>query len=101
VRTNAFDHAGAEVLFNAFQGAGWDDLECLRLKLQAMGPVRDPPAVPSMYSPGVMVAAVPTTVPDPDAHDLDPKTQKPVSSLWNVTRSLRRSGVPGMRTGGR
>ena len=43
---------------------------------------------PSMYSPGVMVAAVPTTVTRSRCpRTLTRRTQKPVSSLWNVTRS--------------
>src|SRR6266478_958136 len=41
-----------------------------------------------MYSPGVIVAAVPTTVTRSRCpRTLTRKTQKPVSSLWNVTRS--------------
>src|SRR5262245_22589945 len=41
-----------------------------------------------MYSPGVMVAAVPTTVTRSRwPRTLTRRTQKPVSSLWNVTRS--------------
>src|SRR5262249_27861909 len=43
---------------------------------------------PSMYSPGVMVAAVPTTVTRSRwPRTLTRRTQKPVSSLWKVTRS--------------
>src|SRR6266446_6905144 len=41
-----------------------------------------------MYSPGVIVAAVPTTVTRSRCpRTLTRRTQKPVSSLWNVTRS--------------
>src|SRR5256885_15964214 len=42
----------------------------------------------STYSPGVIVAAVPTTVTRSRwPRTLTRSTQKPVSSLWNVTRS--------------
>src|SRR5882672_5700758 len=41
-----------------------------------------------MYSPGVIVAAVPTTVTRSRwPRTLTRRTQKPVSELWNVTRS--------------
>src|SRR5439155_12820092 len=43
---NAFDHARAEVLFNTFEGAGWDHTQRLGLELQAMRPVRHPSALP-------------------------------------------------------
>ena len=46
VRANAFDHPGAEILLDAFQGTGWDDAEGLRLKLQAMRPIVHPDALP-------------------------------------------------------
>src|SRR5207244_4028700 len=46
------------------------------------------PPCPSIYSPGVMVAAVPTTVTRSRCpRTLTRRTQKPVSSLWKVTRS--------------
>src|SRR5262249_24501009 len=46
------------------------------------------PPWPSMYSPGVIVAAVPTTVTRSRCpRTLTRRTQKPVSSLWKVTRS--------------
>ena len=45
VRTDAFDHPGTEVLFDAFQGTGWDDAEGLRLELQAMHPIVHPDAL--------------------------------------------------------
>jgi hypothetical protein len=44
VWADAFDHAGAQILFDAFEGAGWDDAQVLCLELQAMGPIVDPPA---------------------------------------------------------
>jgi hypothetical protein len=44
VRTDALDHAGAEVFFDAFQGGGWHDLQLRRLELQAMGAIIDPDA---------------------------------------------------------
>ena len=46
VRADAFDHPGAEILFDAFEGTGWDDAERLRLELQAMRPIVHPDALP-------------------------------------------------------
>src|SRR5262249_53902182 len=46
VGPDAFDHPGAEIFFNAFQRAGWDDAERLRLELEPMRPISDPPALP-------------------------------------------------------
>src|SRR4029079_794216 len=39
VWADAFDHPRAEILFDAFQGTGWNDAEGLRLELQTMRPV--------------------------------------------------------------
>ncbi|MFM2006653.1 MAG: hypothetical protein RLZZ09_2308, partial [Pseudomonadota bacterium] len=36
VRTDALDHAGAEVFLDAFEGGGWHDLQLGGLELQAM-----------------------------------------------------------------
>src|SRR5262249_50271611 len=44
VGTNAFDHAGAEVLLDTFQCGGGHDTELRRLELEAMRPVGHPPA---------------------------------------------------------
>src|SRR5215510_7695227 len=46
MRPDTFDHPRAQILFNAFEGTRWDDAEGLRLKLQAMGPIVDPDALP-------------------------------------------------------
>src|SRR5262249_32987926 len=56
----------------------------------------------SMYSPGVMVGAVPTTVTRSRwPRTLTRSTQKPVSSLWKVTRStLPARGSRGVSRGG-
>ena len=55
-RANAFDHPRAEVFFNPLQRAGRYDMEGVCLELQAMGPVRDPPAVPFNVLARVIVA---------------------------------------------
>jgi hypothetical protein len=43
VRPDPFDHARAQVLFNAFERTRRDDAEVLRLELAAVGAVLDPP----------------------------------------------------------
>jgi len=46
VRPDTFDHAGAEILLDAFEGARRHNAERLRLKLQAMRPIVHPDALP-------------------------------------------------------
>src|SRR5262249_1523430 len=46
VWTDPFHHPGAQILFDAFERTGWDDAECLCLKLQAMRPIVYPDALP-------------------------------------------------------
>src|SRR5215468_8694201 len=43
---NALDHPRSQILLNALQSTWWHDPECLRLELQAMGPIVDPDALP-------------------------------------------------------
>ena len=44
VRADALDHAGAEILLDAFERGGRNDPQVIGLELQAMGLVVDPPA---------------------------------------------------------
>ena len=42
---NPFHHPGAQILFDALQRTGGDNAEVLRLELEAMGAIGDPPAL--------------------------------------------------------
>src|SRR5215813_8828817 len=53
VRADAFDHAGAEIFFNTFEGTRRDDAQRLRLELQAMRPIVDPHTLPLNVLPRV------------------------------------------------
>jgi hypothetical protein len=95
VWANAFDHPRTEIFLNAFEGAGWDDAECLRLEPQAMGPIVYPDTLPLNIFARVIIAAVPTTVTRSRCpRTLTRRTQKPSLHYGMSHARLRRSAVP-------
>ena len=89
MRSDALDHARAQILLDAFEGARGHDAKTLSV-LNCRPCCRSLTQTPShsTYSPGVMLAALPITVTSRARRlTLTRNTQNPLSSLWKVTRS--------------
>ena len=87
-RANTLDHAGAEVALDAGQRVRRRNPDEDRLELSPCS--RSVTHVPDAeaYSPGATVGVCPTSVTSSRSPlTFSRRTQKPLSALWNVTRS--------------